>query len=63
MLILIIHGPGAEKLHGKGRNVGFFNRTCSGNFSDILKFMFMDLLPSVMACSEMSMNFLIQWGL
>ena len=63
MLILIMHGPIAEKLHGKVQNVGFFNLTFSGNVTDILKFIFIGLLLGVLGCSDISMNVLIQWGL
>ena len=63
MLISIMHGPIAEKLHGKVQNVGFFNLTCSGNVRDILEFIFIGLLLIVVACSDISMNILIQWGL
>ena len=61
MLISVMHGPIAEKIHGKVQNVGFFNLTFSGNVRDILKFICKGLLLSVMACSDISMNLLIQW--
>ena len=63
MLISIMHGPIAEKLHGKVQNVGFFNLTCSGNVRDILNVIFIGLLLGVLACSDISINFLNQWGL
>ena len=63
MLISIMHGPIAEKLHGKGQNVGFFNLTCSGNVNDILNIIFIGLLLGVLASSDISINFLNQWGL
>ena len=63
MLISIMHGPIAEKLHGKVQNVAFFNLTCSGNVRDILNVIFIGLLLGVLGCSDISMNILIQWGL
>ena len=63
MLISVMHGPIAEKIHGKVQNVGFFNLTFSGNVADILKFIFIGLLLIVLAYSDISMSFLIQWVL
>ena len=63
MLISVMHGPIAEKIHGKVQNVGFFNLTFSGNVRDILNVIFIVLLLGVLACFNISKNFLIQWGL
>ena len=63
MLILVMLGPIAEKLHGKVQNVGFFNLTFSGKVKDIPKFKCIGVLLSVVAYSDISINFLNQWGL